>query len=287
MPNLSSVTKNTHHGSSRFSVTVWLDLRGHHATMHSNWMSSSGKLNYSVWCSWPFLGTIPNYDVGEVFGHHFAIGQLIPILGTLIYPKSKYMISKYDSQNWRYGFPMHLAGPIRFQQNFYFHKPQVLIIYRQIYSAKFKNFVPSKSIELVCQWLMYPWEACLLLRQSKVKRWHEILAFLLSWFTLQWRRNEHDGVPNHQRHDYLPNRLFKRRSKKTSKLRVTGLCDGNSSVTGEFPAQRASNAENVSIWWRHHEPMWYRKWITHWKQRQYYGCFCPILTMQNTLVPVF
>ena len=40
--------------------------------------------------------------------------------------------------------------------------------------------------------------------------------------------------------------------KKTSKLRVTGLCAGNSSVTGEFPAQRASNAENVSIWWRHH-----------------------------------
>ena len=27
---------------------------------------------------------------------------------------------------------------------------------------------------------------------------------------------------------------------------------GNSPVTGEFPAQRASNAENVSIWWRHH-----------------------------------
>ena len=25
-----------------------------------------------------------------------------------------------------------------------------------------------------------------------------------------------------------------------------------SPVTGEFPAQRASNAENVSIWWRHH-----------------------------------
>ena len=42
------------------------------------------------------------------------------------------------------------------------------------------------------------------------------------------------------------------RSKKTSQLRVTGLCEGNSPVTGEFPAQRASNAENVSIWWRHH-----------------------------------
>ena len=38
------------------------------------------------------------------------------------------------------------------------------------------------------------------------------------------------------------NRLFRRRSKKTSKLRVTGLYSGNSPVTGEFPAQRASNA---------------------------------------------
>ena len=43
-----------------------------------------------------------------------------------------------------------------------------------------------------------------------------------------------------------------RRSKKISKLRVTGLCVGNSPVTGEFPPQRTSNAENVSIWWRHH-----------------------------------
>ena len=37
--------------------------------------------------------------------------------------------------------------------------------------------------------------------------------------------------------------------KKTSKFRVIGLCEGNSPVTGEFPAQRANN---VSIWWRHH-----------------------------------
>ena len=41
--------------------------------------------------------------------------------------------------------------------------------------------------------------------------------------------------------------------KKTSKLRVTGLCAGNSPVTGEFPAQMASNAENIFTWWRHHE----------------------------------
>ena len=43
------------------------------------------------------------------------------------------------------------------------------------------------------------------------------------------------------------------RSKKTWKIRVTGLCEGNPSVTGGFPPQRASNVENVSILWRHHE----------------------------------
>ena len=70
--------------------------------------------------------------------------------------------------------------------------------------------------------------------------------------TLQWRHNGHDSVSNNQPHACLLNRLFRRRSKKTSKLRVTGLCEGNSPGTGEFPAQMASNAENVSIWWRHH-----------------------------------
>ena len=49
----------------------------------------------------------------------------------------------------------------------------------------------------------------------------------------QWRDNEHDGVSNYQLHDCLLNRLFRRRSKKTSKLRVTGIC--------------------ASIWWRHND----------------------------------
>ena len=69
---------------------------------------------------------------------------------------------------------------------------------------------------------------------------------------LQWRHNGCDGVSNHQPHDCLLNCLFRRRSKKISTLLVTGLCAGNSPVTGEFRAQRAGNAENVSIWWRHH-----------------------------------
>ena len=71
--------------------------------------------------------------------------------------------------------------------------------------------------------------------------------------TLRWRHNGHDNVSNRQPHDCLLNRLFRCRSKKTSKLRVTGLCAGNSPGAGEFPAQMASNAENVSIWCRHHE----------------------------------
>ena len=71
--------------------------------------------------------------------------------------------------------------------------------------------------------------------------------------TLRWRHNDHAGVSNHLPHGCLLNRLFRRKSKKTSKLRVTGLCAGHSPGTGEFPAQMASYAENVSIWWRHHE----------------------------------
>ena len=46
--------------------------------------------------------------------------------------------------------------------------------------------------------------------------------------SFRWRHNERDGVSNHQPHDCLLNGLFRRRSKKTSKLRVTGLCVGNS-----------------------------------------------------------
>ena len=74
-------------------------------------------------------------------------------------------------------------------------------------------------------------------RSKAQKPWH-ILDILLPW-----RHNERDGVSNNQPNDCLLNRLFRRRSKKTSKLCVTGLCAGNSPVTGEFPAQKASNGK--------------------------------------------
>ena len=86
-----------------------------------------------------------------------------------------------------------------------------------------------------------------------------------------WRHNRRDGVSNHQPHHCLLKRLFRRRSKKTSKLRVTGLCAGHSPVTGDFPVQMASNAENVSSWWRHHafHMVWFgvmirRRVVSHW-----------------------
>ena len=66
---------------------------------------------------------------------------------------------------------------------------------------------------------------------------------------LKWRHNERDGVPYHRRLDCLLNHLS---STDQRKHQSSDLCVGNSAVTREFPAQRASNAENDSIWWRHH-----------------------------------
>ena len=90
-------------------------------------------------------------------------------------------------------------------------------------------------------------------RTSPRARWVIAVWILALIRTLRWRHNDGDSVSNHQPHDCLLSCLFGPTSKKTSKLRVTGLCVGNSPGTGEFPAQMASNAENVSIWWRHHE----------------------------------
>ena len=70
---------------------------------------------------------------------------------------------------------------------------------------------------------------------------------------LLWRHNERGCVSNHRHLNCLLSRLLRRRSKETPKLRVTGLCDGNYPVAGEFPTQKASNVERFSIWWRQHD----------------------------------
>ena len=104
---------------------------------------------------------------------------------------------------------------------------------------------------------------CVFHRLCSVTCQHRAQMNIFIWLimALGWRHYEHDGVSNHLPRNYLLSRLLRRRSKETSTLRVTGLCLGKSPVTNEFSAQRASNAENVSIWWRHHGQ---RKLIRWW-----------------------
>ena len=61
---------------------------------------------------------------------------------------------------------------------------------------------------------------CISPPSSELLPWHR---YTIGPVSLQWRHNGRDGVSNHQPHDCLLNRLFSRRSKETSKLRVTGL----------------------------------------------------------------
>ena len=77
------------------------------------------------------------------------------------------------------------------------------------------------------------------LLDSAAKNKHLMLSHLMYTYIrftcvfkqkLQWRCNERDGVSNHRRPDCLLNRLFMRRSTKTSKLLVTGFSEGNPTV---------------------------------------------------------
>ena len=89
-------------------------------------------------------------------------------------------------------------------------------------------------------------------KQGTLKIWMSFfeIRFCRRYFvvfigTLQWHHNGNGrgGVSNHQLLDCALNHLFRRISNRTPNLRATGLCEGNSPVTGEFPAPKASNAE--------------------------------------------
>ena len=118
-------------------------------------------------------------------------------------------------------------------------------------STKCNNFDRNACITRP-QWVKRCYKDCGIMGFKPVDQCTEMNRNAEYHHALQWRHNGHDSVSNHQPHDCLLNRLLRRRTKETSKLRVTGLCAGNSLGTGEFPAQMVSNAENVSIWWRHH-----------------------------------
>ena len=88
--------------------------------------------------------------------------------------------------------------------------------------------------------------------------WGGMVLSQCQYHALQWRHNEineRDGVSNHQPHDCLLNRLFRADQRNIKAPRHWPLC-GEFTGTGEFPAEKASNAENVSIWWRHHGYSW-------------------------------
>ena len=78
---------------------------------------------------------------------------------------------------------------------------------------------------------------------------------------LHLRHSERDGVSNHRRLDCVLNRLFRRRSKKTSKLRVTGLGEGNPRVTGGFPhkwpvTRKICSSDDVIMEWAYKGVGW-------------------------------
>ena len=94
--------------------------------------------------------------------------------------------------------------------------------------------------------------------RSKVFTWSALVALfeccgghiMLRCMKVLWKGKY--GVSNHRRLECLLNRFFRRRTKKSSKLRITGLCEGNPPVTDGCPSQRASITKNVSICWGHH-----------------------------------
>ena len=123
--------------------------------------------------------------------------------------------------------------------------------------------------------------------------------------SLPWRHNGHDSVSNHQPHGCLLNRLFRRRSKKTSKLRVTGLCVGNSPgpvnsphkgpVTRKmFPFDdvitlltilRAVLKSRLSTWYNHRPlctSQWHQSVSNHW---QYDYLFNSLLRLTTKNIP--
>ena len=129
------------------------------------------------------------------------------------------------------------------------------------------------------RWFESPWRSCgvtVMLQTSmqkvilqsihcKMSKSQELLLWkfpLTLRLSLQWRHNGRDSVSNHQPHDSLLNRLFRRRSKKTSKLHVTGLCAAQMASYAEmFPFDDVIMCEFPLTFLS-----WYRS-STHWSLR--------------------
>ena len=117
------------------------------------------------------------------------------------------------------------------------------------------------SICLISRWNRKPlWAKYDYVNLNNIHEWFNpslntmMLTYFINWYSVFLCHNYNDVIMGTMASQITSLTIVcsvvhsMRRSNKTSKLRVTGLC-----VTGEFPAQRASNAENVSLRWRNHD----------------------------------
>ena len=85
---------------------------------------------------------------------------------------------------------------------------------------------------------------------------HAVNACTQAWWphsALQWRHNERDGVSYRRRLYCLRSGLFQAQIKESTKSpRHWPLC-GEFTGVRWIPRPKDNNAENASIWWRHHE----------------------------------
>ena len=106
----------------------------------------------------------------------------------------------------------------------------------------------SSKIESYYNYFQDLFSVCCLIHVSEKS---QLVRENVTWATLNsllWRHNGRDDVSNH---DCLLNRSLRRRSKKTWKLRVIGLCEGNLPVMDGFPHKGPITRKKVSIRWRH------------------------------------
>ena len=105
---------------------------------------------------------------------------------------------------------------------------------KQISRARTSNYIPQKLWDVIT--CPCPWYLLLAQHSCNPNGWN---SFDYGDVIISAMASQITGVSIET--------FVQAQMKKTSKLRVTGLCEGDSPGTGEFPAQRASNAENVSI----------------------------------------
>ena len=146
------------------------------------------------------------------------------------------------------GNELRLVFPVRYtasnNKNIFSTRWRVLLCQEQVSKVGASIFIQQYMWNIYVYILVPTLDTCF---------WHNTPVML---YALQWRHNERDGVSNHRRLHCLFNCWFRRKSKTNQSFAsLTFGQEFTGSVTGKFSAQTASNAENASVWWRHHVPV--------------------------------